>query len=362
MCKINEKTVPWKLYFGLVLLFVCGISMQAIAEDTNASDPDQFFDMSLEQLMDVEVYGASKYKQKISDAPSSISVVTADEIQTYGYRTLVEILSSLRGFYSSYDRNYNYLGVRGFGRPGDYNSRILLLVDGRKVNDNLYESASIGNDFLVDVDLIDRVEVIRGPGSSLYGSSAFFAVVNVITKNPTDYNGAEVSTEISKWETYKQRATYGTKFDNGTEAMVSSTYYDSAGDDHYYSEFSGEPSEGWAKNADGERARSFFAKLIRGDWTFETAYVDRDKNMPTGPWYGAGMLFNDNRSITHDKTGFFDLKYNHEFENELGFMARFFYGWYDYDGDYVYDDTPPYINDDYLRSKWYGTELQFTNS
>ena len=64
------------------------------------------------------VFGASKYEQKPSEAPASISIVTAEEIQRYGYRTLSEVLRSVRGIFTTYDRNYSYIGVRGLDRPG----------------------------------------------------------------------------------------------------------------------------------------------------------------------------------------------------------------------------------------------------
>jgi iron complex outermembrane receptor protein len=86
-------------------------------------------DLSLEQLMEIQVatvYGASKYEQKVTEAPSSISIVTADEIRKYGYRTLADILRGQRSFYATYDRNYSYAGVRGFGRPGDFNTRVFF--------------------------------------------------------------------------------------------------------------------------------------------------------------------------------------------------------------------------------------------
>ena len=91
----------------------------------------------------------------------------------------------MRGFYVTNDRNYSYLGVRGFSRPGDYNARILLLVDGHRMNDNVFGSALLGTEFPLDVDLIERIEIIRGPSSSLYGTSAFLAVINVITEGAT---------------------------------------------------------------------------------------------------------------------------------------------------------------------------------
>lgn len=149
------------------------------------------------------VYGVSKFEQKVTEAPSFVTLITSDEIRKYGYRTLAEVLASVTGFFVTYDRNYNYLGVRGFNRPGDFNTRILILVDGHRLNDNLYDQGAIGTESPIDVDLIDRVEVIRGPSSSLYGTNAFFGVINVITKRGRDIKGIEVSGEIGSWESYK---------------------------------------------------------------------------------------------------------------------------------------------------------------
>src|SRR5205823_9088176 len=113
-------------------------------------------------------------------------------------RTLADILQSVRGLQVSYNRNYSFVGVRGFNR-GDFNSRVLLLVDGHRINNSLSDGAFIGTEFILDVDLIDRVEVIRGPGSSLYGNNAFFGVVKVITRKGRDMSGygAEFSVEAA---------------------------------------------------------------------------------------------------------------------------------------------------------------------
>ena len=99
----------------------------------------------------------------------------------------------MRGLYVSDDRNYSYLGTRGFLRPGDYNSRILLLVDGHRVNDNVYDAAFFGREAPVPVGMIERIEFVRGPSSSIYGSSAFFGIVNVVLKHAKDIAGAAIS-------------------------------------------------------------------------------------------------------------------------------------------------------------------------
>src|ERR1039458_6863888 len=151
----------WSVLF-LLFVFV----MPALAQE----ETKDIGEASLEELGTIQVYSASKHLQSASDAPASVTVVTADEIQKYGYRTLADILQSVRGFYITYDRDYSYVGVRGFGRLGDWNSRILLLVDGHGINDNALGQAMLGTEFLVDVDLIERVEIIRGPTSSPYAT------------------------------------------------------------------------------------------------------------------------------------------------------------------------------------------------
>jgi len=90
---------------------------------------------SLEQLGKIKVYTASQHLQPAQDAPSSITVITADDIQEHGYRTLGAVQQTERGFSVTYDRNYTSVGVRGLARPGDFNTKILLLVDGHRLDD-----------------------------------------------------------------------------------------------------------------------------------------------------------------------------------------------------------------------------------
>jgi len=159
----------------------------------SAQNLTEQFDLAalpIEQLLTLEVYSASKFVQKVSDAPSAVSVVTASDIKAFGWRTLADILRSMRGLYVNNDRNYSYLGARGFLRPGDYNTRFLLLVDGNRTNDAVFDTAAIGSEFVLDVDMIERVEFVPGPGSSIYGANAFFGVINIITKRGRDLGGA----------------------------------------------------------------------------------------------------------------------------------------------------------------------------
>ena len=180
--------MPRTIHLGLLVL----LPMLALGQNPHA--PPDLADMSLEELMLIDVdsvYGASGFKQKVTEAPASVTIITSEDIQRYGYRTLADILRNVQGFYVTYDRNYSYLGVRGYGLPGQYNSSIALLIDGHRLNDNIFDGALIGTEFPLDVDLIDRVEVIRGPNSSLYVASAFLGVINIITKQRAGFAKCE---------------------------------------------------------------------------------------------------------------------------------------------------------------------------
>jgi outer membrane receptor for ferrienterochelin and colicins len=336
-------------------------SSAAIAQDKEdpRQKPSGVADLSLEQLMNVNIYTASKRWQKIVEAPASVSIVTADEIQKYGYRTLAEILRSMRGISIGYDRNYNYIGVRSFSRPGDYNTRVLLLVDGHRLNDNVVDQAYLGTEFPIDVDLIERVEFIRGPSSSLYGASAFFGVINVITKRGHDSMGATASFEAGSFGTYKGRFSYGAGFENGLEMLVSASFYDSHGQRLFYPEFAApQTNNGFADNADYDRSHSFLANVSYRDFRLQAVGSSREKGIPTGSF---GTVFNDPRNHTVDADAYVDLAYQHTFNN-MDLAGRLFYDRNDYDGNYVADyagtGTPPYVeNKAFSRGRVWGLEL-----
>src|SRR6185503_14347582 len=103
------------------------------------------------------------------------------------------------------------------GRPGDYNARVLLLVNGHKTNDNVYDQASIGAELGIDVAMFDRVEIIRGPASSVYGTGAFLAVVNIVTRTGASMRGASVEATAGTLGSQMARGSFGQDFANGMD-------------------------------------------------------------------------------------------------------------------------------------------------
>ena len=115
--------------FAVALLYA-GISGTAAAQSSGPQAGDA---ADLEALLNQPVYAASKFAQDAAVAPAAVTVLTAGDIRAFGWRTIAEVLNGVRGVYFRYDRNYNYVGVRGLGRPGDFSSRLLVLVDGMRV-------------------------------------------------------------------------------------------------------------------------------------------------------------------------------------------------------------------------------------
>jgi outer membrane receptor for ferrienterochelin and colicin len=146
----------------IILLLLCLLDLIPCLAQTQ-SDQD-LMSLKIEDLTHVKVYSASRHLEDAHQAPAAVRVVTREEIQRFGWRNLADVLRSLRGFYTSYDRQYSYLGVRGFLRRGDYNCRILVLVNGHRMNENIYNSAPMGSELPLDLDLVDHIKVVRGPG------------------------------------------------------------------------------------------------------------------------------------------------------------------------------------------------------
>lgn len=294
--------------------------------------------MQIEDLARVQVYSASRHLEDARKAPSSVSIITAEEIRKYGWRTLGDALRTLRGFYTSYDRQYTYLGVRGFMRPGDYNSRVLLLVNGHRLNENVYGSAPIGAEFPLDLDLVDHIEVVRGPGSSLFGTNAVFAVINVITREPAMEKGAEVSGDTGSSLNRTGRATV-TGSMGRVAGLVSVDLERSAGASSlFFPEFaSPETNNGYAENMDGSHFEQAFADLRYGNFRLLGEFSNRVKVFPTGSY---GVVFNDPTAWDRDTDGYVDVSYRKTFSSGTEASARVYYDEYSFlgSGDFAGTD------------------------
>lgn len=181
---------------------------------------------TLEELLRLElarpsaelaVSTASRMAQSLAAAPGVTHVVTRQDIERLGLRSLADILQLFPGVYLREDSLFTTLGVRGIGRPGDLNSRVLFLLDGMRLNENIFDAGQIDQDFLVDVGQIERVEFSPGPGSALYGNNAFFGVVQVITQRADPLRLMHVRGSFGPRNAWRSSVSTGQRLESGAE-------------------------------------------------------------------------------------------------------------------------------------------------
>lgn len=318
---------------ALVLLCGTGLLSSCAARGQESPVPD-LTGMSIEDLTQVQLSTASRHLEDPRKAPTAVTVITAEEIRLYGWRTLADLLGSITSFYTAYDRSYAYVGVRGFLQSGDYNARILLLIDGHRINDNVFDSALMGTEFPLDMDLIDRVEVARGPGSSLFGTNAELAVVNVFTRQPDHQASAEVTSGADSFSgrTGEVRASVRTA---RLATLVSGSMYRSNGAYRlFFPEYdSPGTGNGIATNLDGDRYDHAFGMIRRGRFRLEGLFGTRDKIVPNASYQ---TIFADPGNRTMDTVGYVDAGYSHDFSSRLQLDVRAYYDGYRFWGSYPY--------------------------
>lgn len=355
-----EDRVPtsWApVVIGAFLFLVSPAAAEAQQTDVNR--------LSLEELMTVRVepvFGASKRTQPATEAPSAVTIVTASDIARYGYRSLGDILRSVRGLYVTDDHNYSYVGARGFAVPGDYNARLLVVVDGHRLNDNIYDQAGIGLELGLDVGTFERVEVIRGPSSSLYGTSAFFAVVNITTKLGGAIDGLAIGADAGMLGARRVSVMAGRTFRNGLDVRLSASGERSDGEDElYFAEFD-DPStnDGIAAGLDGEKVGSLSGRVMSGGFSLGGAYGWRRKTVPTAAFE---TMFNQPGFVTTDERAYVDAAYDRK-AGPVRLFTRAHADRYAYDGEYPYAplmDGESVVNSvDYARGVWWGAEGRAT--
>jgi outer membrane receptor for ferrienterochelin and colicins len=315
---------------ALRLAVAIGIQVLAAFAYAQSQVDQDLMSMNLEDLSRVKVFSASRHFEDARRAPSSVSIITAADIRRNGWRSLGEALSSLRSFYTSYDRNNLYLGVRGFMRPGDYNSRVLLMVNGHRLNDNVYSGAAIGTGFSIDLDLVDHIEIVRGPGSSLFGTNAMYAVINVITRTVGSETAIETADDTGSFQSRGARLTFSAgKGDRS--ALLSGTYQKDPGQASLYFPQFASPltNNGYAVNMDGARFDTAFADLRNGNFHLRGAFSDSMKRYPTGT---SGSLFNNPADWVEGMRAFADASWHKTAWSGTGIDIRLFYDNFDNTG------------------------------
>lgn len=325
---------------------------------------DDLLSLPLESLLlvEYEVSSASKFTQTTSRAPTSVQVIDAEAIRRYGWRNLGELLNSLPGMLMGSDRAYDFIGVRGFQMARDFNHSFLLAIDGQRINDPIYEQAMVGDEFPLDLSLIERVEFVSGPGSSIYGSNALFGVINVITKRSAKVeSGAALTVASDGWRMANGRIS--TQLDEGAALTLAATAGDKAGQDVAYAAPPGYLllgngamlTSGVATGLDKTRLARLFARWENDDTDLTLTHGTRIHH-PSSPVYGA--VFNDPALRLEDASSRLSLSGHRSIIPDLEFKGHLAYNRMSYTGDYPYLDPVVgyYVNHDQTEARWWSGE------
>ena len=305
-----------------------------------------------------EVTAVSRAAENIDDAPSSVSIVDRREIEAFGYPTIAEALRGVRGVALSNDRVYASAAVRGIGQPNDYGNRLLVMSDGQSLNDNLLNSSYIGNDGRVDLHDVSRIEIVRGPGSLLYGAGAFSGVVNLVTR-PLDAPSS-VHGEIGVYDdkVIHGRAGFQYNFAPNKGVWGSVQVANSEGLDVPIPVIGGDPdSPTIVRGGDRFTSVGTQGRAYVGPVTAQWHYHQREQIIPVGAY---GTVLGDRRTRFLDRRFVTEIRYEPRLGANVQLFTRAHANYYGFDGTYRFEDEAggEEISREELTGGWFGGEAR----
>lgn len=302
------------------------------------------------------IESASKYAQSIKEVPATVTIITSDTIEKMGFKTIADVLNFCSiSMATYYDRRYEFGITRGFYNFEDYNTRLLVLVDGVIVNEPSNNFAGLDRSLPIPIELISKIEITYGPFGVLYGVSNLGGIINIITKDPSSIPKFFSKFSLGSFKTRELQLGY--KFSTSLrnlpfEGYFEASSYDSDGiqsgtervklspSDNWYGplNWNYSPIYGgrWEERADFERSPSLFGKLRFGDFTLTTYWGYRKKGEPYAPW---GDVYSDNNNWIKDEFAQYSASFVHPFSKIFSISAKAVYDDYSYSEKDTYADT-----------------------
>ncbi len=319
--------------------------------------------MELEDLMQVSIVSTPKFAENPERIPSVVSIISAADIRLYGWRTLGAALRSLQGFNVTEDHTYAYGGVRGISQPGDYRPRQQILIDGQAINENIYASAPVDSTFPLDIGLIERIEVIRGPSAAIYGGDAMFGVINVVTRSGPSVGG-EAALKLGSGADRRLRLSWGGQLGDH-DILISATGFGVHGRTLAFDDVNGDGSRRDLHRVGGEDGGQLFAKVRGSDWHFSLIHSKRQRVVPTASY---DSIADDHGHAETDTYTLLNLAKEWRLNAANTLHQRIYLGDYRYDGVFPYDYSaaaiadPRLMNVDLARGSWWGIENRVVNT
>lgn len=328
----NQHRCIWRLTILAACLFMLSTSPAFAGSDDGQADsaplPEDLTDMSLEQLMDIEITSVSKRPQKISEAAAAVFVVTREDIRQWGVTNIPDALRMVPGLQvGRIDSNKWAVTSRGFNSR--FANKLLVLIDGRSVYTPLFAGVywETQNTPMED---IDRIEVIRGPGGTLWGANAVNGVINIITRSASQTKGGLVSA-IAGSEQNELLVRYGGQLDNGADYRVYGEFF--SRDEGYAS---GGAHDDWRLGQGG--FRSDWERSSTDTFTFQGDYYDGKLGQQvTTAGNPPPTLLTSNNDVDVSG-GNALLRWQHVLNNGSDFALQLYYDYVSREGEVLYED------------------------
>ena len=279
-----------------------------------------------------EVTIATRRETPVGKAPSIVTVITAEEIKNLGYRTFVEILRIVPGFEILKTGDFGVTSPTVRGLTGSEHMRIM--INGHFVNNPFGGGAFIlFDDF--PVENIQRIEIIRGPGSAVYGENAFSATINIITKDAKDIDGVRVSSGYGSFDTYEENVVFG-RTCGKVNISGMAHYRQTTGFDGIVEEDSLSPapfSQAPGKVHDGRQEYDLNLRVTYKDIYVEGLYINKNEC----PFIGPQFALNDESDLESNYV-FVETGYKKTFNEKLTLKPRIYYD--QFDNNYFFESQP----------------------
>jgi outer membrane receptor protein involved in Fe transport len=299
-----------------------------------------------------EVNAVSRQTESVDDAPSSVTIIDGRELAAFGYPTIAEALRGVRGVSLSSDHVYSSVGIRGIGQPNDYGNRLLVLSDGQALNDNLLNSSYVGSDGRADLHDVERIEVVRGPGSLLYGAGAFSGLVNLVTRPREEGNKVEVGAGGYDNSVLHARAAVHYHFTKDAGAWASVSTARSEGYDlpvpalasHGITPVAHATDAFWSI---GTAGRAYY-KSLTAQWFFHS----REQHIPVGAF---ATTFDSPKTQFTDRRFMTEVRFEPSLADNVQLLARAHANRYEFRSLYDFGTT---TNAEEYTGTWFGGEAR----
>ncbi|MFO0748491.1 MAG: TonB-dependent receptor [Myxococcota bacterium] len=310
----------------------------------------------IDAVLDVasRVEAASLTPESVDEAPASVSIVTRPELDAFHSTTVKDALTGTRGVYSTDDQTYEVMGIRGFSQPSEANNRILIQIDGHTLNDDWLGAAYGGVDEIAGLDLVERVELVRGPGSTLYGTGALFGVVNLVTPEAVHEPRREVGVGIVAPGTARLSGTLaGRVGDFELEGYAGGVV---KGRSDFYSPAqvgSDDAPDGVARGVGGREAGTLLLIGRNGALSARAYYNVNTIHIPNGSFE---TLYGDTREAITDRRAFAEVRYEPRLSDTVELSTRLSFDHYDYQGDFPYAEEDGGLYRETYQGNWLDLE------